>query len=165
MNWLLIIEELARLHQSSSLDAEAAKRDADQATLRAEVETKMGSEIDRLRQELERSRQTNEDLQQEVAELGSKVSAKDKACEALKADLKLKSSKLEMAELNLAQLRTAKDSDEHRREEAERLAEKEAELSRVTSENAEHVQRVSELTAYIHQASIDREQIIHQVVT
>jgi hypothetical protein len=45
-----------------------------------------------------------------------------------------------MAELNLAQLRAAKDSDESRREEAERLAEKEAELARVTSENLEHIQ-------------------------
>ena len=151
------------MHLSSSLEAEAAKREADQAAIRAEIEIKMGSEIDRLRQELEKVRQTNEDLQQEVAELGSKVGAKDKACEALKADLKLKTSSLEMAELNLAQLRMAKDSDENRREEAERFAEKEAELSRVTAENGEHVQRVSELTAYIHQASIDREQIIHQV--
>ena len=79
------------------------------------------------------------------------MKAKEKSFEALKADLSLKSSKLEMAELNLAQLRAAKDDDESRKEETQRLAEKEAELARVNAENAEHVQRVSELTAYIHQ--------------
>jgi hypothetical protein len=53
------------------------------------------------------------------------VSAKDKACEALKAELKLKTSRLEMSELNLSQLRAAeKDADGGRREEAARLAEK-----------------------------------------
>lgn len=69
-----------------------------------------------------------------------------------------------MVELNLTQLRSASDIDDVRREEAVRLAEKEEEILKVTAENAEHVQRVAELTAYIQQASIDREQIIHQVM-
>ena len=132
--------ELVRLQQSNSSEAEAARRELERAEIKAEVESRIGAELERVRQELRQSKQTTEDLQQEVAELGSKVNAKDKANEALKADLKLKTSKLEMAELNLAQLRAAKDSDESRREEAERLAEKEAELARVTSENVDHIQ-------------------------
>ena len=43
-----------------------------------------------------------------------------------------------------------------------KLTEKEAEISRVSSENDEHVKRVEELTAYIQRASQDREQIIQQ---
>ena len=35
-------------------------------------------------------------------------------------------------------------------------------MSRLTLENEEHLKRVSELTAYIQQASQDREQIIQQ---
>lgn len=124
----------------------------------------MGLELEGLRHELSQSRQLTDDLQQEVAELNSKVSSKDKSIETLSAELKLKTSKLEMAELNLAQLRTVeRDVDEGKQEEAEKLAEKEAEVARLTTENSEHLQRVSELTAYIHQASVDREQIIHQV--
>ncbi len=69
-----------------------------------------------------------------------------------------------MVELNLSQLRSASDIDDLRREDAVRLAEKEEEIRRVTAENTEHVQRIAELTAYIQQASIDREQIIHQVI-
>jgi len=68
-----------------------------------------------------------------------------------------------MAELNLSQLRSASDIDDVRREEVARLAEKEAELIKLTNENVEYIRRVAELTAYIQQASIDREQIIHQV--
>ena len=105
----------------------------------------MGLELEGLRHELSQSRQLTDDLQQEVAELNSKVSSKDKSIETLSAELKLKTSKLEMAELNLAQLRTVeRDVDEGKQEEAEKLAEKEAEVARLTTENSEHLQRVSE---------------------
>ena len=42
------------------------------------------------------------------------------------------------------------------------LKDKESEVSRLALENEEHLKRVSELTAYIQQASQDREQIIQQ---
>ena len=42
------------------------------------------------------------------------------------------------------------------------LKEKDSEIFRLTLENDEHAKRVSELSAYIQQASQDREQIIHQ---
>ncbi len=149
--YICISVELARFHQEQD---SATRLEDIRAEIRAEIEAKTASELESLRQELDQGRQTSSDLRQEVAELSSKVSAKDKTVETLSAELKLKSSKLEMAELNLAQLRTAeKDSDEGRREEAEKLAEKEAELSRVIAENAEHLQRVAELTAYIHQVA------------
>ena len=43
-----------------------------------------------------------------------------------------------------------------------KLEEKDSEITRLTNENEEHVKRVAELTAYIQQASQDREQIIQQ---
>ena len=160
----MVSADLSRLHQERESEASESRLEHIQAQIRAELEAKTGAELGAVRRDLDRTRQASEDFRQEVAELSSKVSSKDKAIESLSAELKLKSSKLEMAELNLAQLRAVeKDSDEGRREEAEKLAEKEAELSRVNAENAEHLQRVAELTAYIHQASVDREQIIHQV--
>ena len=42
------------------------------------------------------------------------------------------------------------------------LKDKESEVTRLALENEEHLKRVSELTAYIQQASQDREQIIQQ---
>ena len=42
------------------------------------------------------------------------------------------------------------------------ILEKDLEISRLSSENEEHVKRVEELTAYIQRASQDREQIIQQ---
>ena len=53
----------------------------------------MGLELEGLRHELSQSRQLTDDLQQEVAELNSKVSSKDKSIETLSAELKLKNSK------------------------------------------------------------------------
>jgi len=45
---------------------------------------------------------------------------------------------------------------------AQSLKDKESEVTRLALENEEHLKRVSELTAYIQQASQDREQIIQQ---
>ena len=74
-----------------------------------------------------------------------------------------------MADLNLSQLRSSALAnpfpviDNQGLEDLKaKLAEKEAEISRVSSENDEHVKRVEELTAYIQRASQDREQIIQQ---
>lgn len=74
-----------------------------------------------------------------------------------------------MADLNLSQLRSSALAnpfpviDNQGLEDLKaKLAEKEAEISRVSSENDEHVKRVEELTAYIQRASHDREQIIQQ---
>lgn len=151
--------ELTKLRDSTQNEAEWKQRkEEEQTQMKANMEEKFSGII----QELETSKQTIEDLNQEVSELRSKISSRDKINESLTSELKLKSSKLEMAELNLAQLRTVKDADDVRRDEQTKLAEKESELSRLTSENEEHVRRVSELTAYIQQASVDREQIIHQ---
>ena len=89
---------------------------------------------------------------------------------------------MELTEINLAQLKAAhndkKESDEDKcntnnlnelsqlKDEEERikktLQERDSEVSRLTLENEEHLKRVSELTAYIQQASQDREQIIQQ---
>jgi chromosome segregation ATPase len=77
--------------------------------------------------------------------------------------------RLELADLNLSQLRAiALENpfpviDNQGLEDLKaKLTEKEAEISRVSSENDEHVKRVEELTAYIQRASQDREQIIQQ---
>ena len=77
--------------------------------------------------------------------------------------------RLELADLNLSQLRSSALAnpfpviDNQGLEDLKaKLAEKEAEISRVSSENDEHVKRVEELTAYIQRASQDREQIIQQ---
>lgn len=85
--------------------------------------------------------------------------------------------RLELAEVNLAQLRAAnearrqdQDVTDDSEEEAQitqaafhkQLKDKEEEIIRLGLENEEHVKRVAELTAYIQQASNDREQIIQQ---
>ena len=71
--------------------------------------------------------------------------------------------------MNLAQLRasaleqTSSVQNDQAIEEAKaKLLEKESEISRLSSENEEHIKRVEELTAYIQRASHDREQIIQQ---
>ena len=92
--------------------------------------------------------------------------------------------RLELAEINLAQLKAAsKDEDTSSKEtNAEKsenenelkllkeeeaqlkqsLQEKDTEILRLNLENEDHLKRVSELTAYIQQATQDREQIIQQ---
>ena len=92
--------------------------------------------------------------------------------------------RLELAEINLAQLKAAsKDEDtsskettaeksenenelkQLKEEEAQlkqSLQEKDTEILRLNLENEDHLKRVSELTAYIQQATQDREQIIQQ---
>ena len=92
--------------------------------------------------------------------------------------------RLELAEINLAQLKAAsKDEDANsketnaeksenenelkqlKEEEAQMkqsLQEKDTEILRLNLENEDHLKRVSELTAYIQQATQDREQIIQQ---
>ena len=74
--------------------------------------------------------------------------------------------------MNLSQLRASAleqippAQDDQAVEEAKaKLLEKESEISRLSSENEEHVKRVEELTAYIQRASHDREQIIQQYTT
>ena len=91
---------------------------------------------------------------------------------------------MELAEINLDQLKAAnKDEDDSskeptaeksvdenelkqlKEEEAQlkqSLQEKDTEILRLNLENEDHLKRVSELTAYIQQATQDREQIIQQ---
>lgn len=134
-----------------------------------------------LREERDRLKIDNIDLKQEVMELKSKVDYRERESIVIVKQLVEATAKLEMAELNLAQLRSASsvgkaDDDDDDSEEGEEMRrrkgktspmeqvakEKDQEIVRLASENEEHVKRVAELTAYIQQASQDREQIIHQ---
>ena len=157
----------------------------------AEVERKrLADELCSLRDQKDRLKIENIDFKQEVMELKSKMDHKDKEMIVLSKELMEMAAKLEIAEVNLAQLRSAskgpKDengenaddivdraANESKETQADAngkvtpatenaLKEKESEIFRLTLENDEHAKRVAELTAYIQHASQDREQIIHQ---
>jgi chromosome segregation ATPase len=76
----------------------------------------------------------------------------------LDRELTEKSSRLEMTELNLNQIRAASTPTSSE----ERLREKDDTITRMEGEKAEMEAREAELTAYIRQAGQDREQIILQ---
>ena len=149
----------------------------------AEVERKsLSDKLSNLRDERDKLKIDCIDLKQEVLELKSKVDVSDKKSIFLAQQLQETVTKLELAEVNLSQLRAAAaavedgtGADENanneetgKKEEEESkamLEEKEGEIQRLVKENEGYVQRVADLTAYIQQASHDREQIIQQYTT
>ncbi len=94
----------------------------------------------------------------DLQELKSRLLAKESLETQLKEELKEKSSKLELAEVNLEQLRRSAVTDDDN----SCLQDKVKDLE---SKNEELTKREAELTAYIQQAGRDREQIIHQYTT
>ena len=139
----------------------------------AEVERKsLSDKLSNLRDERDKLKIDSIDLKQEVLELKSKVEISEKKSVILAQQLQECVGKLELAEVNLSQLRAAnneameKNGEEKQDEKTENLSkiitEKDTEIQRLTTENEEHVKRTADLTAYIQQASHDREQIIQQ---
>ena len=142
----------------------------------------LSDKLSNLRDERDKLKIDCIDLKQEVLELKSKVDVSDKKSIFLAQQLQETVTKLELAEVNLSQLRAAAaavedgtGADENanneetgKKEEEESkamLEEKEGEIQRLVKENEGYVQRVADLTAYIQQASHDREQIIQQYTT
>ena len=135
----------------------------------------LSDKLSNLRDERDKLKIDCIDLKQEVLELKSKVDVSDKKSIFLAQQLQETGTKLELAEVNLSQLRAAAEATTSADESANEsnnakedddgkadLSDKEAEIQRLITENEGYVQRVSDLTAYIQQASHDREQIIQQ---
>ena len=135
----------------------------------------LSDKLSNLRDERDKLKIDCIDLKQEVLELKSKVDVSDKKSIFLAQQLQETGTKLELAEVNLSQLRAAAEATTSADESASEsnnakedddgkadLSDKEAEIQRLMTENEGYVQRVSDLTAYIQQASHDREQIIQQ---
>ncbi|TRY62639.1 hypothetical protein TCAL_00468 [Tigriopus californicus] len=98
---------------------------------------------------------------EDVAYLKSRLGAKEQESSTQAQTVASLKSKLEMAELNLTQLRSV--ALDHPDEEAIKARQgQEEKMSRLEDEKDKLVKREAELTAYIQQASQDREQIIHQ---
>ena len=142
----------------------------------------LSDKLSNLRDERDKLKIDCIDLKQEVLELKSKVDVSDKKSIFLAQQLQETVTKLELAEVNLSQLRAAAaavedgtgadenaNNEETGKKENEEskamLEEKEGEIQRLGKENEGYVQRVADLTAYIQQASHDREQIIQQYTT
>ena len=113
--------------------------------------------IETLRRDCEKFERTVTDLNQEISELSSKFSAKEQQVQVLNGELAEAKSKLELAQVNLDQLRSAGSDSK-----PDQINDQSEEVERLVRENQEHVKRVEELTAYIQKATQDREQIIHQ---
>ena len=170
-------EENSLLKNNRSIDKSHRERTCactDRVFL-AEVERKsLSDKLSNLRDERDKIKIDCIDLKQEVLELKSKVDVSDKKSIFLSQQLQETVTKLELAEVNLSQLRAAaateadesanksNDTKEDDDSKAAALKDKEAEIQRLITENEGYVQRVSDLTAYIQQASHDREQIIQQ---
>lgn len=133
----------------------------------------LSDKLSNLRDERDKLKIDSIDLKQEVLELKSKVEISEKKSGILAQQLQESLGKLELAEVNLSQLRAANveaaEKADKNEEDAEKeakaiktLGEKENEIQRLTTENEEHLKRIADLTAYIQQASHDREQIIQQ---
>lgn len=116
------------------------------------------AEISRLEHEVKDYKILVHEKANDVSELQSRLVVKDRENEALEKQLSDKSAKLEMAELNLVQIRSASTPTTSE----ERLKEKDDAINKVEEEKAEMKKREEELTAYIRQAGQDREQIIQQ---
>lgn len=141
----------------------------------AEVERKRLSDtVCQLRDERDKLKVDVIDYKQEVLEMRSKVEHFEKNGTLIAKQLLETAQKLELAEVNLAQLRAKNEENEaSNSQEAETktsndealtviIQEKDAELNKLTEENEKQGKQVAELSAYIHQASKDREQIIQQ---
>jgi len=136
----------------------------------AEVERKkLGDQVSKLRDERDKLKNETIEYKHECQELKAKVQHHEANSINLQRELTEAARGLELADLNLTQLRSSALEnpfpviDNQGLDDLKaKLTEKEAEISRVSSENDEHVKRVEELTAYIQRASQDREQIIQQ---
>ena len=116
------------------------------------------AEVARLEHEVKDYKILVHEKANDVSELQSRLVVRDRENEALEKQLSDKSAKLEMAELNLVQIRSASTPTTSE----ERLKEKDDAIGKLEEEKAEMKRREDELTAYIRQAGQDREQIIQQ---
>ena len=160
------LTRFAELLKSKEVEVEnASKRAADMErtllgmqTHQAEPDPTLVAEISRLEHEVKDYKILVHEKANDVSELQSRLVVKDRENEALSKELSDKSARLEMAELNLVQIRSAATpttSEEH-------LREKDEAIHKLEEEKAEMKKREEELTAYIRQAGQDREQIIQQ---
>ena len=160
------IARFADLLKSKEVEVEnASKRAADMEktllgmqTHQAEPDPSLVAEISRLEHEVKDYKILVHEKANDVSELQSRLVVKDRENEALSKELSDKSARLEMAELNLVQIRSAATPTTSE----ERLREKVEAIHKLEEEKAEMKKREEELTAYIRQAGQDREQIIQQ---
>ncbi len=136
-----------------------------------------GEEVAAVRRELEAKMVALGERDDELRELRSRLQAREEETIRLREELQEKGGRLEMAELNLAQLRgsTAEQtpatppvvsaSEANAEAERERAEKKDKVIRALEERNGELEKREAELTAYIQQAGQDREQIIHQYTT
>ena len=120
--------------------------------------------VEGLRRALAEAELHAKEQQHEMNELKSKLAMRETENTDIRRSLEDKSTKLELAEVNLAQLRSATIEGAGAMA-ADTAASQAAELSSARTKIDEMTKRESELTAYIQQASQDREQIIHQYTT
>ena len=116
------------------------------------------AEVSRLEHEVKDYKILVHEKANDLSELQSRLVVKERENESLEKQLSEKSAKLEMAELNLVQIRSASTPTTSE----ERLKEKDEAINKLGEEKAEMKKREEELTAYIRQAGQDREQIIQQ---
>ena len=160
------IAQYETLLRSKEVEVEnASKRasDMEKALLgmqshRSEPDPMLVAEVSRLEHEVKDYKILVHEKANDVSELQSRLVVKDRDNEALEKQLAEKSAKLEMAELNLVQIRSASTPTTSE----ERLRERDEAIARLQEEKAEMKKREEELTAYIRQAGQDREQIIQQ---
>ena len=162
-------KEIARyefLLRSKEVEVEnASKRasDMEKALLgmqshQSEPDPLLVAEVSRLEHEVKDYKILVHEKANDLSELQSRLVVKERENESLEKELSEKSAKLEMAELNLVQIRSASTPTTSE----ERLKEKDEAINKLGKEKAEMKKREEELTAYIRQAGQDREQIIQQ---
>ena len=162
-------KEIARyetLLRSKEVEVEnASKRasDMEKALLgmqshQSEPDPLLVAEVSRLEHEVKDYKILVHEKANDLSELQSRLVVKERENESLEKQLSEKSAKLEMAELNLVQIRSASTPTTSE----ERLREKDEAINKLGEEKAEMKKREEELTAYIRQAGQDREQIIQQ---
>ncbi len=115
-------------------------------------------EYARLEQEMREYKILLHEKANDVSELQSRLLDKERENGKLEKDLAEKSSRLEMADLNLSQIRSASTPTSTE----DRVKEKEEIIAKMETEKVEMKKREEELTLYIRQAGQDREQIIQQ---
>ena len=137
-------------------ESELQKRSTD-----ASLDEEKDRAVEALRRAAEEAELRAREQQHEMQELKSKLAVREAENAELKRDLEGKSGRLEMAEVNLAQLRSVAVTGAA----AATAAADESDLAEARAKVEELTMREAELTAYIQQASQDREQIIHQYTT
>ncbi len=132
---------------------------------KSETCLKLEREIDQVREELQGQGLLLQERNNDIEELRSKLGVREAENATLRSQIDQKASKLELAELNLIQIKSSLSQAEPTGSNVFNTAqdtEKDAEITKLRAKNEELVSRESELTAYIQQASHDREQIIQQ---